>query len=94
MCARVSSRPRVATAGTSRLATNESASITEIALAASRCARWMVIVSVSTSRWTIYLTLATFTTASTFKPATRRGVVRRLEKQAVCLRPALSARLG
>ena len=68
MCARVSSRPRIATAGAGRLAIVVSASITEIALAASRCARWMVIVSVSTSRWTIYLTLATFTTASTFKP--------------------------
>ena len=65
MDALVSSRPRVIAAGTGRLAITESASITEIALAASRCARWMVIVSVSTSRWTIYLTLATFTTAST-----------------------------
>ena len=66
--ARVSSRPRTGAARTGRLAIIERASITERALAASRCARWMVIVSDSTSRWIMYFTLATLTTASTFEP--------------------------
>jgi hypothetical protein len=93
MYARVSSRPRVGAAGAGRLAITESASITEIALAASRCARWMVMVLVSTSRWTMYLTLRPLPLPQhELHFAKRLEVVHRLEKQAISLRPAPSAR--